>query len=403
MENCIYYFRGEKVLLDSDLANILNVKTKRINEIVSRNKELFLEDYTWVLNDEEMISLWSQNATANVSKKSRVNSRVFTKEGVLLLLSKMRNKNVKEINEDIINLFEENERISRMPGNIRDLIYEIDGKQVMLDVDLANLYQCKNGTKEINQAVKNNIEKFPNRLSWMLSEEESYNLRSKILTSSLRNNTYGGRRYNIRVFTEQGVYMLATVLKSRVATEVTLNIMDTFVLMRKYINSSEYRLTNIETKLIEHDDKINMLTKSFNEIEGMESSNTYISGEVFDSYSRVNKIFKEAKKELIIIDSYADVTTLEIIKKLEIEVTIVTKKDNLLTLQDIDKYNTQYSNLKVIYDNTYHDRYFILDRSIVYHCGASINRIGYKTFSITKLSDEIVIKNLLNNYGGKNE
>lgn len=106
----------------------------------------------------------------------------------------------------------------------------------MMDEDLAFLYKCKNGTKEINQAVKNNIEKFPDRYSWVLSDEEYLNLRSKFLTSSWY--SYGGRRYNPRVFTEAGVYMLTTILKTEVATEVSMAIIDTFTFMRKYMTNN---------------------------------------------------------------------------------------------------------------------------------------------------------------------
>ena len=116
---------------------------------------------------------------------------------------------------------------------VEDMIYEVRGVQVMLDSDLAKLYQV--ATKRINEAVKNNPEKFPIRFSFILDDFETENLRSKISTSSLENN-YGGRRYNPRVFTEQGIYMLATILKSKVATKVSIAIMDTFVKMRHYIN-----------------------------------------------------------------------------------------------------------------------------------------------------------------------
>ena len=118
---------------------------------------------------------------------------------------------------------------------------------------------------------------------------------------------------------------------------------------------------------------------------------------MFDAYSRIINIFKEAKKELIIVDMYADVNLLDIIKKLNTKVTIITKKNNLLSEEDIETYNKQYKNLKVIYNNTYHDRYFIIDNKTVYHCGTSINRIGHKTFSINLLDDKEVITPLINN------
>lgn len=147
---------------------------------------------------------------------------------------------------------------------IKTMIYEIRGKQVMLDSDLAKLYQCKNGTKEINQAVKNNPEKFPDRFSWVINNTEYKNLRSKILTSNP--NNYGGRRYNPRVFTEQGVAMLATILKSSVATKTSIAIMDAFVSMRHFLieNRDIYeRLIHINNKLDNHDKRIEELFSKF--------------------------------------------------------------------------------------------------------------------------------------------
>ena len=125
-------------------------------------------------------------------------------------------------------------------------------------------------------------------------------------------------------------------------------------------------------------------------------SEIYFDGQIYDAYSKIQDIFKEAKNKLVIIDGYADNTILDIIKRLNVKVTIITKSNNLLTRQDIEKYNKQYNNLTVKYDNTFHDRYFILDDSIVYHCGASINRIGYKTFSITKINDNEIKNALIN-------
>jgi len=141
---------------------------------------------------------------------------------------------------------------------IENLIYVIRGKQVMLDSDLAKLYQVE--TKRINEAAKNNLEKFPERFSWILSEDENSDLRSKISTSSSANN-YGGRRYKLRVFTEQGVAMLATILKSQVATKVSIAIMDAFVAMRKYISNELLEQQYMKDMLIKHDKELDkMLT-----------------------------------------------------------------------------------------------------------------------------------------------
>ena len=288
-----------------------------------------------------------------------------------------------------------NEVVTKEDIKIENMIYEIRGKQVMLDSDLARLYKCKNGTKEINQAVRNSPEKFPERFSFVLNDSEMDDLRSKNLTSSL--NKHGGRRYNIRVFTEQGVAMLATILRTKVATEISIQIMDAFVTMRKYISTSLLEQNYVNNMLLEHEYKIKLLQDSFQKIEEKKRVNEiYFNGQIYDAYSKIQEIFNSANKSLIIIDSYADNTILGIIKRLKIKVTIITKSNNLLTKQDIAKYNKQYNNLQVYYNNTFHDRYFILDDEIIYHCGASINRIGYKTFSITLIGDEDVKNTLIN-------
>ncbi|MBR1718088.1 MAG: ORF6N domain-containing protein [Bacilli bacterium] len=276
---------------------------------------------------------------------------------------------------------------------IEDLIYEIRGVQVMLDSDLARLYQVE--TKRINEAVKNNPEKFPERFSCILTNEEEKNLRSKISTSSQKNK-YGGRRYNTRVFTEQGVAMLSTILKSKPAVEVSIRIMDAFVKMRHFIKDSLIEQKYINDMVLEHDNSIKLLQQAFNKIEEKRKVNEiYFDGQIYDAYFKIQDIFKSATKKLIIIDAYADNTILDIIKRLDIEVIIITKKDNLLTKQDIEKYNKQYHNLKVIFNNSFHDRYFLIDNETVYHCGSSINRIGYKTFSINLVSDKEVCEMLI--------
>ena len=269
--------------------------------------------------------------------------------------------------------------------NIENLIYEVRGKQVMLDSDLAMLYHTE--TKRINEAVNRNKAKFPERFCFRITESEYNFLKSQIATSK------GGSRKGHTVFTEQGVAMLATILKTDVATKVSIAIMDAFVAMRKYISSNLIEQKYINNMVLEHDSQIKLLQSTFNKLEEKKKVNEiYFDGQIYDAYSKIQEIFKEAKKEIIIIDGYADNTILDIIKRLKVNVTIITKPNNLLTKQDVLKYNKQYHNLKVIYDNSFHDRYFIIDGNIVYHCGASINRIGYKTFSITLIGDEYMCK-----------
>ena len=283
------------------------------------------------------------------------------------------------IGDDVNNTIVEDE------VNIENLIYEVRGKQVMLDSDLARLYHTE--TRRINEAVNRNKAKFPERFCFRITESEYNFLKSQFATSK------GGSRKGHTVFTEQGVAMLATILKTDVATKVSIAIMDAFVAMRKYISSNLLEQKYINNMVLEHDSQIKLLQSTFNKLEEKKKVNEiYFDGQIYDAYSKIQEIFKEAKKEIIIIDGYADNTILDIIKRLKVNVTIVTKPNNLLTKQDVLKYNKQYYNLKVIYDNSFHDRYFILDGKTVYHCGASINRIGYKTFSITLIGDEYMCK-----------
>ena len=275
---------------------------------------------------------------------------------------------------------------------IEDLIYEIRGKQVMLDSDLANLYDVE--TKRINEAVKNNPDKFPERFSWILTEEEWIFLRSKI--STLENHGKGRhRKYLPRVFTEQGVAMLATILKSRVASSISIAIMDAFVFMRHYLNENKdiyLTLNNINNKLTIHDDKLKLL---FSKFEENKINEIYFSGQIYDAFSKIKDILKEAKKDIIIIDAYADKVVLDIIKDIKVNITLIVKTKTLLTSLDINRYNSQYNNLTIKYNDSFHDRYFILDNNKIYHCGTSINRIGSKTFSINIIEDKPVKELLL--------
>ena len=168
---------------------------------------------------------------------------------------------------------------------IENLIYEVSGTQVMIDSDLARLYHVE--TKRINEAVKNNPEKFPKRFSWILNDNEENILRSKISTSRLKNN-YGGRRYNTRVFTEQGVAMLATILKSKAAIEVSINIMDAFVTLRHYISDNLIEQKYINKPVLKNTEDIKLLQKSFNKFEEKRKINEiYFNGQIYDAYSNI--------------------------------------------------------------------------------------------------------------------
>lgn len=280
--------------------------------------------------------------------------------------------------------------------NIENMIYEIRGKQVMLDSDLAMLYECANGTKSINLAVKRHINRFPERFMFQLTDEESKIIWFQLETKYGSVETRGGKYNRPYAFTEQGVAMLSSILRTTVAEEISIRIMDAFVAMKKYMSTNLLEQKYINNLVLEDHDKIKALEVSFKKFdEKRKTSEIYYNGQIYDAYSKIHEILKKAKKDLIIIDAYADNTLLDIIKRLDIKVTIITKENGYLTNQDIKKYNKQYNNLKVIYNDDFHDRFFILDNHTVYHCGASINRIGYRTFCINVISDEDVIETLI--------
>ena len=206
--------------------------------------------------------------------------------------------------------------------NVENMIYEIRGKEVMLDSDLAKLYQVE--TKRINEAVKNNPDKFPNRFSFILSNSEKDNLWSKFSTANISSKS----RVNPRVFTEHGIYMLATILKSKVATKVSIRIMDTFVKMRHYINYNNNLLPNrvllLENKVDENTKRIDELFDKFNPKE-IAYNHIFVDGDFYDSYSVLLDIFEKSKEEIIIIDNYAGKELLDILKNINKKTIIVSK------------------------------------------------------------------------------
>lgn len=276
---------------------------------------------------------------------------------------------------------------------IESLIYNIRGKQVMLDSDLAKLYECKNGTKTINQAVKRHINRFPERFMFKLTKEEYNNiLRSQIGTLELEQGQFA--KYLPYAFTEQGVAMLATILRTNIAENVSIAIMDAFVKMRKYLKENIIEQAFINEMVLRHEKDIKLIQETFDKLE-ISKNQIFFVGQIYDAYSKIIDIMNITRDELIIIDSYADKVILDMISKLNVKVIFITKTKSLLSKLDIEKYNRQYNNLNIIHDDTFHDRYFIIDKSIIYHLGTSINYIGSKTFSINKLEDELVIQSLL--------
>ena len=265
---------------------------------------------------------------------------------------------------------------------IEDMIYEIRGKQVMLDSDLAKLYNVE--TKRINEAVKNNIEKFPERYCFKISEKEYNYLKSKISTSK------GGSRKGHNVFTEQGIYMLATILKSKLATSMTMAIMDTFVAMKKYINYNLIEQKYINKLVLEHDSKIDLILNKLSTEE--ENNHIFYEGQIYDAYNLLIKTLSKSKKEIIIIDNYAGRELFNIIKDIKVNIKVYTENiDNTAK----EKYEKQYNNLSIFTTDIFHDRFIVIDNKILYHSGASFKDLGKKCFAITKIEDTKIIKDLL--------
>ena len=277
---------------------------------------------------------------------------------------------------------------------IENMIYEIRGKQVMLDSDLAKLYGCKNGTKSINLSVKRNTDRFPNDFCFQLTKEEYENLKFQTETSSV--NTYGGLRKLPYVFTEEGVAMLATIIKTENAAKVSIKIMRTFVSMRKFINENKdifKRLTIAEYKLLEHDDKIDELFNKF-ESKKIENQKIFFNGQIYNAYSLIIDLIKEASNRIIIIDNYIDKSILDMLvyKKENVKVELITSS-HYLTKLDIEKFSSQH-NLKMKYTNIFHDRFIIIDNNL-YHVGASLKDLGKKCFAINKIEDIEYLKKIM--------
>ena len=280
---------------------------------------------------------------------------------------------------------------------ITNLIYTIRGKQVMIDSDLASLYQVT--TKRLNEQVSRNKNRFTAEFMFRLTKEEYENLRSQFVTSS-EENTHGGRRYMPYAFTEQGIAMLSAVLKSDIAVDVSIKIMDTFVRMRNFFISNEdmfSRLDRVELKQLETDKK---LEEVFNYI----ANNTevkqkiFFDGQIYDAFSFIADLIGKAQSKLILIDNYVDVNTLNILckKKSAVDVLIATAGKGSLTTKDINKFNAQYPSLSVKTTADFHDRFLIIDDKEGYFIGASIKDAVKKSFAITRIEDEKMIQDLIN-------
>ena len=291
-----------------------------------------------------------------------------------------------------------------LAGNIEPLIKVIRGQQVMLDKDLATLYGIE--TKVLNQTVKRNIERFPDDFRFELSREEC--LRSQFVTSNGR----GGNRYSTYAFTEQGVAMLSSVLRSKTAIEVNIQIMRAFVSMRHFMvnNASVFsRLETIEYHLLEilqhqqdtdkhleeSDKRIDEVFRRLDEGNAKPKQGVFYNGQIYDAYTFVSDLIKSAKKRIILIDNYVDDTVLTLLDKREngVSAVIYTQQISRQLQLDIDRHNAQYAPIDVETFRLSHDRFLCIDDD-VYHIGASIKDLGKKWFGFSKMEiltpDELV-------------
>ena len=289
-----------------------------------------------------------------------------------------------------------NEIIVKDNIKIEDLIYEIRGKQVMLDSDLAMLYGCKNGTKSLNLAVKRHINRFPERFMFQLTKEEYSSIYSRFQFETLnKNNQKQGLniKYLPYVFTEQGVAMLSTILKTDVAEEISIKIMDAFVAMKKIINTSLIEQKYINSLVLEHDNEIRLLQESFNKLSTKEKINhIFYNGQIYDAYSLLIDILNKAKKEIIIIDNYAGKELFDITKDIKVNIKIYTKNIDEISKK---KYMQEYSNIEIMTTDIFYDRFIILDNKELYNLGSSLKDIGKKCTSINRIEDSTILKELI--------
>jgi hypothetical protein len=291
------------------------------------------------------------------------------------------------------------DKLDVIPLNIKDIrkrIYTIKGFQVILDSDLAKFYNVE--TKQLNKAVKRNIFRFPNTFRFQLNKNDYTKLKKQFLSNNnlrFQNGTSkGGRRYLPYAFTEQGVAMLSAILHSKTAINTSIQIINAFVNMRRFISSNRSisnRLEHVEQKQIEYNSNFKKIfTIIDNKENKLKDQGIFFNGEIFDSYKFVVELLKSAKISIILIDNYIDESILtlftKINKKIKVKIyTNITDKTNL----DVNKYNSQYNNIKLIDFKKSHDRFLIIDNKEIYHIGASLKDLGKRWFAFSKIDLDI--------------
>lgn len=312
---------------------------------------------------------------------------------------------------------------------IEDRIFTIRGVQVMIDRDLAEIYEVE--TRVINQAVKRNSERFPERYMFQLTKEEQQyydslrsqfvilknneepsrsqiatldNLKSQIVTSSMRGKH---SKYNSFAFTEQGVSMLASVLKSETAVQTSIKIIDAFVAMRHFMQKNAklfVEIDNIKQHLIQTDVHLNENDKKIEQVLTLLEKNheedkqrLFFEGQIYEAFSFMVSLVQKADKEIILIDNYVGVGTLDVLskKKENVDVQLFTSKKAKITQRDIEKFNAQYPTITLNFTETFHDRFLILDKAIAYSIGSSVKDAGKRCFAVSQINEKWMVKMIL--------
>ena len=273
---------------------------------------------------------------------------------------------------------------------IENMIFEVRGVQVMVSSDVATLYQIE--TKRLNQVIKRNIDRFPSTFCFQLTDEEidRLSLRSQFATLNKSNNLRGQHyKYLPYVLTEQGIMMLSGLLKSDIAVKVNIQIIDAFVKMRRYFANN----FNTNELLLNHENRIQLLENTLDSFKEQKIKKIFFEGQIYDAYSILVDILNKARTEIIIIDNYASKELLDILKDINLKIIIVSKNvDSVLK----EKYTKQYKNVEFIDNNSFHDRFIILDRRKLYTCGASFKDLGKKCFAISEFNDINYLEQIIN-------
>ena len=267
---------------------------------------------------------------------------------------------------------------------IQARIFSVQNQSVMIDRDLAEMYGVS--TKVLNQAVKRNISRFPDIFRFSLSNSEKLEL----VTNCDRFVKLKHSSINPYAFTEQGVAMLSAVLRSETAVKVSIQIMQAFVEMKKFITTNAdifQRLSSVEQKLIKNDEQFDKIFKALESGSVVPKQGIFYNGQVFDAYVLICDMVKSAKSSIVLIDNYIDETVFAMLSKRNelCSATVYTKSIGHHLKLDLDKYNQQYANVEIKHLTTAHDRFLIVDRKEVYHFGASLKDAGKKWFAFSKL------------------